>query len=79
MPLSDVAIRKAKATDKVQRLFDGFGLYLEVTPAGSKLFPALSSAAARAARRVSAGSSPFDSSLRASSRRSRASAKVTVG
>ena len=38
MPLSDVAIRKAKATDKVQRLFDGFGLYLEVTPAGSKLW-----------------------------------------
>lgn len=38
MPLSDVAIRKAKATDKAQRLFDGFGLYLEVTPAGSKLW-----------------------------------------
>lgn len=38
MPLSDVAIRKAKPTEKVQRLFDGFGLYLEVTPAGSKLW-----------------------------------------
>jgi hypothetical protein len=33
MPLSDVAIRKAKTTDKAQRLFDRFGLYVEVTPA----------------------------------------------
>ncbi len=38
MPLSDVAIRKAKPTGKVQRLFDGFGLYLEITPTGSKLW-----------------------------------------
>lgn len=36
MPLSDVAIRKAKPTDKTQRLFDGGGLYLEVSPAGGK-------------------------------------------
>lgn len=40
MPLSDVAIRKAKTTDKAQRLFDRFGLYVEVTPAGSKLWRA---------------------------------------
>ncbi len=38
MPLSDLVIRKAKATDKAQRLFDGGGLYLEVTPAGGKLW-----------------------------------------
>ena len=38
MPLSDVAIRKAKPADKPQRLFDGGGLYLEVTPAGGKLW-----------------------------------------
>lgn len=38
MPLSDLVIRKAKATDKTQRLFDGGGLYLEVTPAGGKLW-----------------------------------------
>jgi integrase len=36
MPLSDIAIRKAKITEKVQRLFDGNGLYLEVTPAGGR-------------------------------------------
>ncbi|MBN8492755.1 MAG: integrase arm-type DNA-binding domain-containing protein [Burkholderiales bacterium] len=38
MPLSDTAIRKAKPADKIQRLFDGGGLYLEITPAGSKLW-----------------------------------------
>ena len=38
MPLTDTALRKAKPTDKVQRLFDGGGLYLEITPAGGKLW-----------------------------------------
>lgn len=36
--LTDTAIRKAKAADKPQRLFDGGGLYLEVSPAGGKLW-----------------------------------------
>lgn len=36
MPLTDTAIRKAKPTDKAQRLFDAGGLYLEVSPAGGK-------------------------------------------
>lgn len=38
MPLTDVAIRKAKPADKPQRLFDGGGLYLEVAPSGGKLW-----------------------------------------
>lgn len=38
MPLSDVAIRKAKPIGKTQRLFDGGGLYLEITPAGGRLW-----------------------------------------
>ncbi|MDE2382810.1 MAG: integrase arm-type DNA-binding domain-containing protein [Xanthomonadaceae bacterium] len=38
MPLTDVAIRKAKPADKPQRLFDGGGLYLEVAPTGGKLW-----------------------------------------
>ncbi|MBI3523833.1 MAG: integrase arm-type DNA-binding domain-containing protein [Betaproteobacteria bacterium] len=38
MPLSDTAIKKAKPTDKPQRLFDGGGLYLEISPAGGKLW-----------------------------------------
>lgn len=36
MPLSDAAIRKAKPSDKTQRLFDGQGMYLELSPAGGK-------------------------------------------
>jgi len=38
MPLSDTAIRTAKPADKPRRLFDGGGLYLEVSPAGGKLW-----------------------------------------
>lgn len=36
MPLTDSALRNAKPTDKTQRLFDGEGLYLEVSPSGGK-------------------------------------------
>jgi len=36
MTLTDVAIRRAKPTDKTQRLFDGGGMYLELSPAGGK-------------------------------------------
>jgi integrase len=34
--LTATAIRNAKPGDKVQRLFDGRGLYLEITPAGAR-------------------------------------------
>lgn len=36
MALSDVLIRTAKAIDKPIKLFDGGGLFLQVTPAGGK-------------------------------------------
>jgi len=36
MPLTDIAIRSAKPLEKPQRLFDGGGLYLEISPAGGK-------------------------------------------
>ncbi|MBP7632968.1 integrase arm-type DNA-binding domain-containing protein [Candidatus Ozemobacteraceae bacterium] len=36
MALSDVMIRTAKATDKPIKIFDGGGLFLQVTPAGGK-------------------------------------------
>jgi len=36
MPLSDTQIRKAKPAEKTQRLFDGSGLYLEISPKGGK-------------------------------------------
>jgi integrase len=38
MALSDAKIRNAKPTDKPQRLWDSGGLYLEVSPAGGKLW-----------------------------------------
>jgi integrase len=38
MALTDTAIRQAKPGDKRIRLFDGGGLYLEISPAGGKLW-----------------------------------------
>lgn len=36
MPLTDITIRTAKGAEKRQRLNDGAGLYLEISPAGGK-------------------------------------------
>jgi hypothetical protein len=36
MPLTDTAIRNAKPGEKAVRLFDGGGLYLEVSLTGGK-------------------------------------------
>ena len=36
MPLTDTALRAIKPTGKTQKLFDGYGLYLIVTPKGSR-------------------------------------------
>ncbi len=36
MPLSDTAIRNAKPGDKAKKMFDGGGLYLEISPKGGK-------------------------------------------
>lgn len=36
MPLTDTAIRAAKPTEKQPELFDGNGLYLLITPRGTK-------------------------------------------
>ena len=38
MPLSDISVRNIKPGIRNQRLFDGGGLYLEVTPSGGKLW-----------------------------------------
>lgn len=38
MPLTDVAIRKAKSADRVVKLADEKGLYLRIEPSGSKLW-----------------------------------------
>jgi integrase len=36
MPLTDIKCKTAKPTSKIQKLFDGGGLYLEIKPSGSK-------------------------------------------
>ena len=36
MPLTDVAIRRARSSKKSRKMFDGRGLYLEVSPRGGK-------------------------------------------
>lgn len=38
MPITDVAVRSAKPREKAFKLFDGGGLYLEVSPSGGKLW-----------------------------------------
>ena len=38
MKLSDVTLRRVKATDKPQKFADGGGLYLYVAPTGGKLW-----------------------------------------
>lgn len=38
MPLSDMAIRKAKTRDTAYKLYDELGLYLIVSPSGSRLW-----------------------------------------
>lgn len=37
MPLSDMAIRKAKTREKAYKLYDELGLYVIVSPSGSRL------------------------------------------
>ena len=37
-PLSPMQVKNARPQEKIYRLFDGGGLYLEVTPQGSKLW-----------------------------------------
>lgn len=57
-PLSDVQIRNAKPKATTYRLFDGEGLYLEVTPAGSKHWKFKYRRAERGETRISFGSYP---------------------
>jgi hypothetical protein len=38
MPLTDTSIRNARPTEKPVRIFDGGGLYVEISPAGGKLW-----------------------------------------
>uniref|UniRef100_E6PW66 Putative Phage integrase n=1 Tax=mine drainage metagenome TaxID=410659 RepID=E6PW66_9ZZZZ len=58
MPLTDTAIRNAKPGPKAIKLFDGQGLYLEVTPAGGKVWR-LKYSFQRKEKRLSFGAYPI--------------------
>jgi integrase len=38
LPLTDIAVRTAKPSSKPVKIFDGLGMYLEVSPTGTKLW-----------------------------------------
>ncbi|ODU41236.1 integrase arm-type DNA-binding domain-containing protein [uncultured Aquimonas sp.] len=78
MPLSDAAIRKAKPADKPQRLFDGGGLYLELSPAGSKLWR-LKYRFGGKEKRLALGAYPAVSLAQARERRDEARAQLAQG
>ena len=37
-PLTDLAIKRAKSVATPRRLFDGYGLYIEILPSGGKFW-----------------------------------------
>lgn len=68
MPLTDTAIRQAKPREKPYKLGDSLGLYLEVSPSGSKLWR-LKYRLAGKEKRYAIGTYPTVSLLEARSRR----------
>ena len=38
MPLTNIQVQRAKSAGKPKRMFDGGGLYLEISPSGGKLW-----------------------------------------
>lgn len=57
-PLTDMQVKNAKPKDKAYKLADGGGLYLEVSPAGSKLWRMKFMQATGKESRLSFGSYP---------------------
>lgn len=78
MPLTDTAVRNAKPADKVQRLFDGGGLYLEVAPSGGKWWR-LKYRVAGKEKRISLGTYPDVSLKDARERRDVARKQLAEG
>ncbi|MGC4059868.1 MAG: tyrosine-type recombinase/integrase [Aquabacterium sp.] len=78
MPLTDTAVRNAKPADKVQRLFDGGGLYLELAPSGGKWWR-LKYRVAGKEKRISLGTYPDVSLKEARERRDLARKQLTEG
>jgi integrase len=78
-PLSDRQIRNAKPKTQAYRLFDGGGLYLEVTPSGSKLWKLRYLRPEKGETRISFGSYPEITLAEARERRQAARAMLAHG
>ena len=78
MPLTDAAIRAAKPGEKARKLFDGEGLYLEVSPAGGKWWRLKYRWAGRE-KRLSLGTYPDVTLLEARRRRDEAKRTLAAG
>ncbi len=78
MPLTDVAIRAAKPAAKPRKLFDGQGLYLEISPAGGKWWRLKYRWGGRE-KRISLGTYPATSLLDARRRRDEALRQLEAG
>lgn len=78
MSLTDTAIRKAKPSDKAQRLFDAGGLYLEVAPAGGKWWR-LKYRVGGKEKRLSLGTYPDTSLADARAKRDEARKQLAAG
>ncbi|WP_321819578.1 MULTISPECIES: tyrosine-type recombinase/integrase [unclassified Burkholderia] len=78
MPLTDTAIKNAKPAAKPTRLFDGGGLYLEISPAGGKWWRLKYRFGGRE-KRISLGVYPDVSLQTARKRRAEARERLAVG
>lgn len=78
MPLTDIAVRKVPPTEKAQRLTDGAGLYLEVSPSGGKWWRMKYRYAGKE-KRLSLGTYPATSLKDARTRRDQARKLLAAG
>jgi len=78
-PLTDIQVKNAKPKDKAYKLADGGGMYLEVTPAGSKLWRMKFRQANGSESRLAFGTYPEVSLLEAREKRTEARKQIAQG
>lgn len=79
IPLSDMEIRRAKPGDKTYKLYDGAGLYLEITTHGSKLWKYKFRQPSGLENKLSFGPYPEVSLIQARQKRDEARAQMREG
>jgi len=78
-PLTDIQVKNAKPKDKAYKLADGGGMYLEVTPTGSKLWRMKFRQANGSESRLAFGTYPEVSLLEAREKRLEARKQIAQG